>query len=268
MGLFRPNVDKLRERGDVPGLVRAWAKDPQRSGEACGDAILSLSPDAIPQLVTLLDDEMLRGTASLGLALVGDDALPPILEMARGDDRVLQMRALGTLRKFALIQGTRDAFLEIRRLAEDGDSEVRELAEATSRDVDSQVMERLQAINQALDILEKERDPFKAREKARLIGSSRHTPVFRRDLIDGLLERTPPLPRWGVDVLREIGEPAVQPLIRAMEGGKSGLCLALAQMGEEHPAARVAVQRAAANHADRSIRAEAAEALDTQSAAG
>jgi len=138
--LAPPNAKKMREAGDVPGLVRALGhKDPgvqYAAAEALGEL---REPSAVPPLMDLLaadrysgvrwkaaealarigepavvplvgalhhPDEDVRWKAAIALGEIGDDrAIPHLIELLGDSDRFVQSRAAYTLGEF----GTRAA---------------------------------------------------------------------------------------------------------------------------------------------------------------
>jgi len=116
MGLpwFRPKVERLSLRGDAKGLVQALI-DSHQLREDCVSALGSLGERSLGPLLAVLGDDIddpleeddLRSVGeylALAIALVGQPAVMPLIDLLSSDSTTARRRGMGAL---ALIQDRR-----------------------------------------------------------------------------------------------------------------------------------------------------------------
>ena len=86
--ILRPNIEKLRERKDFHGLIRALESPDEEIRDGATEALLYLMPDALLPLVSAAvgENEKRRAAANAVLASIGEPAVLPLIESLRGDD--------------------------------------------------------------------------------------------------------------------------------------------------------------------------------------
>ena len=137
MGLFGPKVWKIRDKGDVRGIVAYMDKHPKNSTEwkSAVVALGGVGHGAVPQLIALLEESALKDSAALGLCIFGDTSLAALQKLSRSAGADGQRGALVGLLAMAQMSGSCDAMAraEIDRLVREGANEqVRAMAASAS----------------------------------------------------------------------------------------------------------------------------------------
>ncbi len=86
--ILRPNIEKLRERKDIPGLIRALESDDEEIRGDATEALLDLMPDTLLPLVSSAvgGNGKRRAVANVVLTSIGDPAVLPLIECLEGDN--------------------------------------------------------------------------------------------------------------------------------------------------------------------------------------
>lgn len=86
--ILRPNIEKLRERKDIPGLIRALESPDEEIRDGAAAALLDCMPDALSPLVSVAvgGGEKRRAAANAVLASIGEPAVLPLIGYLEGDD--------------------------------------------------------------------------------------------------------------------------------------------------------------------------------------
>ncbi len=86
--ILRPNIEKLRERKDIPGLIRALESPDEEIRDGATGALLDCMPDALSPLVSAAvgGSEKRRAAANAVLASIGEPAVLPLIGFLEGDD--------------------------------------------------------------------------------------------------------------------------------------------------------------------------------------
>ncbi len=81
--IFRPNIEKLKERGDVDGLIRACESQDTQIREDAVSALRTLMPGALPDVIAAAvdRDEKKRACAALVLNRIGAPAIPHLMKI-------------------------------------------------------------------------------------------------------------------------------------------------------------------------------------------
>ena len=121
MGVIEPNIERMRMRGDVDGLLRAASSTSVASSwNEAVDALVSLGLRAVPALVTALRQPKRRGAAVHALTGIGTPAIGSIVGFAEiGDvDSETVDACLEVLDLLWYAKRAADALAASRRLAE------------------------------------------------------------------------------------------------------------------------------------------------------
>ena len=86
--IFCPNIEKLKERGDVDGLIRACESPDKQVREGSISALMSLMPGALTGVVSAAvdRDEKRRSCAALVLNRIGDPSVPHMMRLLLGKE--------------------------------------------------------------------------------------------------------------------------------------------------------------------------------------
>lgn len=86
--ILRPNIEKLRERSDIPGLIRALESPEEEIRDGAMEALLDCMPDALSPLVSAAvgGNGKQRAAAHTVLGSIGEPAVLPLIECLEGDD--------------------------------------------------------------------------------------------------------------------------------------------------------------------------------------
>ncbi|MBR1368603.1 hypothetical protein RJ53_03425 [Methanocalculus chunghsingensis] len=86
--IFRPNIEKLKERGDVDGLIRACESPDSQIRENSVSALMSLMPGALPGVIAAAvdQDEKRRSCAALVLNRIESPAIPHLMRILIKED--------------------------------------------------------------------------------------------------------------------------------------------------------------------------------------
>ncbi len=86
--ILRPNIEKLRERSDIPGLIRALESPDEEIRDGAMEALLDCMPDALSPLVSAAvgGNGKRRAAANTVLASIGEPAVLPLIGLLEGDD--------------------------------------------------------------------------------------------------------------------------------------------------------------------------------------
>ncbi len=125
--LFGPNIDKMRQDGDVVGLISVLNHKKQKTRELAAQALAAIGPPAIKPLIAVLqsEDQYTCNYAAWALGVIADDrAVEPLIEALNDTRRSLRRNVARALLVMAdprsidpLISALGDPCLEVRRLA-------------------------------------------------------------------------------------------------------------------------------------------------------
>lgn len=86
--ILRPNIEKLRERKDIPGLIKALESPDEEIREGAAAALPELMPGSLSPLVSaaVSASGKRRAAANAVLTSVGEPAVQPLISYLEGDD--------------------------------------------------------------------------------------------------------------------------------------------------------------------------------------
>lgn len=86
--ILRPNIEKLRERKDIPGLIKALESPDSEIREGAAAALLELMSDSLSPLVSAAvgASGKRRAAANAVLSSIGEPAVLPLIGYLKGDD--------------------------------------------------------------------------------------------------------------------------------------------------------------------------------------
>jgi Fe-S cluster biogenesis protein NfuA len=126
-GLFGPNIERMRQDGDVVGLISLLNHKKQKTREQAAQALAAIGPPAVKPLIAVLqsEDQYTCNYAAWALGVIGDDrAVEPLIEALNDTRRSLRRNVARALLVMAdpraidpLISSLEDPCLEVRRLA-------------------------------------------------------------------------------------------------------------------------------------------------------
>ncbi|MCD6215119.1 MAG: HEAT repeat domain-containing protein, partial [Candidatus Desulfofervidus sp.] len=96
--LFKPNVERLREKKDVKGLIKALRHEDVRKEAA--EALVNIGEPAVEPLIQALKDEYsdVREEAARALGRIGDKrAVEPLINALKDEDSDVRMEAAEAL---------------------------------------------------------------------------------------------------------------------------------------------------------------------------
>ena len=267
--LFKPNVERLREKKDVKGLIKALRHEDVRKEAA--EALVNIGEPAVEPLIQALKDEYsdVREEAARALGRIGDKrAVEPLIQALK-DNIDVQRRAAWALRKIGepavepLIQALKDEYSDVRWRAawaldemgwEPGD-DTEKVYYLIAKQEWSELPELGEpAVEPLIQALKDEYSDVRWRA-AWALDEMGWEPGDDTEKVYYLIAKQ----EWSE--LPELGEPAVEPLIQALKDEYSDVresaAEALAKIGE--PAVEPLIQ--ALKDEDWHVQEEAAEAL-------
>ncbi|MDO9539196.1 MAG: HEAT repeat domain-containing protein [Methanocalculus sp.] len=86
--IFRPNIEKLKERRDIDGLIKACETPEEEIRKDAVSALMELMPTALPHLITAAvdRDEKRRSCAALALHQIGAPAVSPVVTLLLNEE--------------------------------------------------------------------------------------------------------------------------------------------------------------------------------------
>lgn len=86
--IFRPNIEKLKERRDIDGLIKACETPEKEIRRDAVSALMELMPTALPHLITAAvdRDEKRRSCAALALHQIGAPAVSPVVTLLLNEE--------------------------------------------------------------------------------------------------------------------------------------------------------------------------------------
>lgn len=143
MGFFKPNVEKMKAKEDVKGLIKALTDKSEDVRDAAAKALGEIGEPALSPLIEALKDENrdVREAVAKALVKVGEPAVKLLIqarqvsrEYVRRQERVLGMA--GNLREVEpVIQALKDSDRRVREAVKRALGEVREPQRLSSKKV-------------------------------------------------------------------------------------------------------------------------------------
>jgi HEAT repeat protein/Fe-S cluster biogenesis protein NfuA len=125
-GLFGPNIDKMKQDGDVLGLITVLNHKKQKTREQAAQALAAIGSPAVKPLIAVLgsEDQYTCNYAAWALGVISDDrAVEPLIDALEDTRRSLRRNVVRALLVMAdpravepLIAALADPCLEVRRL--------------------------------------------------------------------------------------------------------------------------------------------------------
>lgn len=260
MSLFKPNIGKMKAKGDIPGLEKALGHKEQKIRSEAMEALVETGEPAVESLTETLQhaDRDLREQAARTLGKIGSaQAKESLVRALRDEDSGVRQEAVQALDQLSWVprHATERAYYWIAKkewaaLAGLGEAAVEPLIEA---------LDFNEVHNDAALTLGRIGDPRAIDPLIRAMRKEMEVAALAVGLAQSLGAN---LMVSTATALTRLGEPAIEPLIQALGEEdvhtRSGAILALAGMGES----AIGPLTRASGSSNELVRTSAAQALE------